>query len=108
MKLLIAPVASSCPRPLARITLFPYTTLFRSLQPGAAEREGYSADRGRVGLLHGGWRSEEHTSELQSRGQLVCRLRLEKQKRMIEQAGRLALMNAQGSGMIRFDCNVSG
>src|SRR5437773_6968114 len=79
-----------------RSTLFPYTTLFRSrLRPRAREmvrrvpREGRGQDpldpgdrEGPEGL-HGGAdprRSEEHTSELQSHHDLVCRLLLEKKK----------------------------
>src|SRR5439155_3715486 len=64
-----------------RSTLFPYTTLFRSDDRGAgsAERPGDAfADPG-AGTRDQG-RSEEHTSELQSRGHLVCRLLLEKKK----------------------------
>src|SRR2546422_5150955 len=63
-----------------RSTLFPYTTLFRSPGPHAAPPEppelaaGAAADLALV-------RSEEHTSELQSRLHLVCRLLLEKKKR---------------------------
>src|SRR6266702_8098141 len=57
-----------------RSTLFPYTTLFRS-----GERPGHiPVAQGEVGG-HVTARSEEHTSELQSRGHLVCRLPLEKQ-----------------------------
>src|SRR5437588_7638156 len=64
-------------RPPPRSTLFPYTTLFRSradvpLGAAAAHRE----DEHRVI----GARSEEHTSELQSHSDLVCRLLLEKKK----------------------------
>src|SRR5690625_6583523 len=68
-----------------RSTLFPYTTLFRSRlrppRPGAARR-GLRASRRRKPhpLLRRRGRSEEHTSELQSRGHLVCRLLLEKKK----------------------------
>src|SRR2546422_3426728 len=67
-----------------RSTLFPYTTLFRSLflegfEDGAGI--GKSAGDGTVGVrAHVGGRSEEHTSELQSRLHLVCRLLLEKKK----------------------------
>src|SRR3712207_7730925 len=89
-----------------RSTLFPYTTLFRSwrrlVDPGEREMIGRLAvHEGRaVGLLHAvmhanTWssapvcyledlyvaRSEEHTSELQSRQYLVCRLLLEKKKK---------------------------
>src|SRR3989449_8289977 len=66
-----------------RSTLFPYTTLFRSAQRevhqggGAAARELGARPHQRV-RLRGGVRSEEHTSELQSRLHLVCRLLLEK------------------------------
>src|SRR5260221_5083764 len=61
-----------------RSTLFPYTTLFRSMlqrlhQPGRGQR-GVHQQR------HAG-RSEEHTSELQSHSDLVCRLLLEKKKK---------------------------
>src|SRR5215475_10803022 len=60
-----------------RSTLFPYTTLFRSAPGRRWTAGGRSAGR-RPG---GRWRrSEEHTSELQSRENLVCRLLLEKKK----------------------------
>src|SRR5207253_8539214 len=65
-------------RPPPRSTLFPYTTLFRSLRVFVASDSGWhhaGVDRS-SGCT---WaRSEEHTSELQSRGRLVCRLLLEK------------------------------
>src|SRR5437660_6047787 len=68
-----------------RSTLFPYTTLFRSLQLAndwEAETLGEGpGGRDRVPLLNELLRSEEHTSELQSRGHLVCRLLLEKKKK---------------------------
>src|SRR5690349_22580858 len=69
-----------------RSTLFPYTTLFRSgeqLPHDHAEREhvGAAIDVGRHALLGRHVRSEEHTSELQSRRDLVCRLLLEKKKK---------------------------
>src|SRR5215203_7154246 len=57
-----------------RSTLFPYTTLFRT--PTAPCRAGR-----RLSRWSGCRRSEEHTSELQSRQYLVCRLLLEKKKR---------------------------
>src|SRR5258706_3884821 len=83
-----------------RSTLFPYTTLFRSVDHGLAGPAG-GAGRGHRGHGHGGGRdavrlpgpaparmaaaaaagrSEEHTSELQSLTNLVCRLLLEKKK----------------------------
>src|SRR5438874_7348898 len=72
-----------------RSTLFPYTTLFRSLAP-LAQGDQALVDGGvgvagqqEIGVLldHDRQRSEEHTSELQSRRDLVCRLLLEKKKK---------------------------
>src|SRR5437870_9113012 len=100
-------------RPPPRSTLFPYTTLFRSAQRvhDLARREvraeeplgdlalgqvvgGGEEQRGQLVALDEGHqaiadigekdRSEEHTSELQSRGHLVCRLLLEKKKKKKE------------------------
>src|SRR2546426_6892691 len=80
-----------------RSTLFPYTTLFRSAhvdrprRAHASQRSGrpWSSAPARTGLhfvgrvanSSGGHRSEEHTSELQSPCNLVCRLLLEKKKK---------------------------
>src|SRR5256885_6860417 len=81
-----------------RSTLFPYTTLFRSAYMGGlglgAWLLGRRADRhprpaalyGWLELAVGGFRSEEHTSELQSPCNLVCRLLLEKKKSIVTQA----------------------
>src|SRR5437660_8031760 len=66
-----------------RSTLFPYTTLFRSpdLEPlGEPPRDLREQRARRDRSDHTVGRSEEHTSELQSRGHLVCRLLLEKKK----------------------------
>src|SRR5258708_29761022 len=80
-----------------RSTLFPYTTLFRSLvhvrQRAAKQREGavglatraHANKRPSNGAAHGD-RSEEHTSELQSPDHLVCRLLLEKKKNNTRQS----------------------
>src|SRR3712207_7486506 len=78
-----------------RSTLFPYTTLFRS-PARAGEADDQPADRGVRGVLQDPvarleihevrqheQRSEEHTSELQSRQYLVCRLLLEKKKKQL-------------------------
>src|SRR2546422_4990131 len=87
-----------------RSTLFPYTTLFRSkvylLSAWPQTIGGRDLDRGAaaaVGLLLGGGvlRSEEHTSELQSRLHLVCRLLLEKKKKK-EHAHDIQLNAATG------------
>src|SRR2546430_7606516 len=92
-----------------RSTLFPYTTLFRSLAGGEFHgllqqddahvvQEERALGEERVGVPRGGLdgvgaagagvgrvvRSEEHTSELQSQSNLVCRLLLEKKKHAIE------------------------
>src|SRR2546429_5472671 len=84
-----------------RSTLFPYTTLFRSPTtvrarrgPGAAGRVRPACRKNSRGLGRGRLlarsldRSEEHTSELQSRLHLVCRLLLEKKKKTPDEAHR--------------------
>src|SRR3989442_9678967 len=85
-----------------RSTLFPYTTLFRSVPPVYQVHPLWSRSQlfGVVYAPHAGadfggseghWgRSEEHTSELQSRPHLVCRLLLEKKKR-----ARRVVLNVQ-------------
>src|SRR5437660_2022252 len=64
-----------------RSTLFPYTTLFRSLARRGSCPASFSRSQMSV-VRRSCQRSEEHTSELQSRGHLVCRLLLEKKKKM--------------------------
>src|SRR5438445_5708432 len=67
-----------------RSTLFPYTTLFRSHRSRLRSHPGSRLPPGRVPTWpgrRGSPRSEEHTSELQSRQYLVCRLLLEKKKK---------------------------
>src|SRR3712207_8705079 len=69
-----------------RSTLFPYTTLFRSPRGGRRARAGERGTRrvraARAAAARAGRdRSEEHTSELQSRQYLVCRLLLEKKNK---------------------------
>src|SRR2546430_9338911 len=70
-----------------RSTLFPYTTLFRSI-PAKSSAAATAVSLGwyeirRLGVAES--RSEEHTSELQSQSNLVCRLLLEKKKPVDEQ-----------------------
>src|SRR5256885_15429250 len=60
-----------------RSTLFPYTTLFRSACPAVRRSRGMRSARSYASCR----RSEEHTSELQSPCNLVCRLLLEKKKK---------------------------
>src|SRR5690348_17996794 len=64
-----------------RSTLFPYTTLFRSLLQIYIFFSWLELRALRPMLAHGAPRSEEHTSELQSPVHLVCRLLLEKKKK---------------------------
>src|SRR5438270_8714008 len=85
-------------RPPPRSTLFPYTTLFRSRgHPDPPADRGSvhpGAGRGDFGCEHSPafpryrpqCRSEEHTSELQSQSNLVCRLLLEKKKKKRKQS----------------------
>src|SRR5256885_12164986 len=83
-----------------RSTLFPYTTLFRSEPRKDGDTRGnsapphpaqsprlflrHAADPRELSQLADGGRSEEHTSELQSPCNLVCRLLLEKKKKKIQ------------------------
>src|SRR2546430_5994290 len=79
-----------------RSTLFPYTTLFRSVlgvhlhQPEARSVPGDAVDPVRRRLV----RSEEHTSELQSQSNLVCRLLLEKKKKTLQREKSTQQLNA--------------
>src|SRR2546422_7274705 len=63
-----------------RSTLFPYTTLFRSRPQGHSDSGWRRGCRDQGPLAGQRFRSEEHTSELQSRLHLLCRLLLEKKK----------------------------
>src|SRR5439155_26929933 len=81
-------------RPPPTSPLFPYTTLFRSVwvthhqseQPSLRHAAPYRQPGRRRPAVSSGYRSEEHTSELQSRGHLVCRLLLEKKKAATNQS----------------------
>src|SRR2546430_10055233 len=95
-----------------RSTLFPYTTLFRSLlfrklRPHGTYFSRVKPENGFSLLLeavaarakahpaaYGHWRSEEHTSELQSQSNLVCRLLLEKKKTITIRLIALTAANA--------------
>src|SRR5437660_2324735 len=91
-------------RPPPRSTLFPYTTLFRSLliiarlkrerrMLAECDAQGFVGNTMVFNATVQGvpLRSEEHTSELQSRGHLVCRLLLEKKKKKNTQRRRLTI-----------------
>src|SRR2546430_9673427 len=79
-----------------RSTLFPYTTLFRSenIRRSAAvavlQANGNANHRLRAQAARSLRRSEEHTSELQSQSNLVCRLLLEKKKKTFELSLRIS------------------
>src|SRR5690349_22829242 len=92
-----------------RSTLFPYTTLFRS---GRRSRRG-SRRRRYGGVRCPRSRSEEHTSELQSRRDLVCRLLLEKKKKnkhqthsTLEYYLKLDVLDADSASILYFICIV--
>src|SRR6201989_3200605 len=67
-----------------RSTLFPYTTLFRSMLKKSSNPQVYTFLANAYSTLKQPHRSEEHTSELQSHHDLVCRLLLEKNKAYAE------------------------
>src|SRR2546421_1500586 len=89
-----------------RSTLFPYTTLFRSFPAKRYRSRKYifrpkidrATTRKRVTASVSIFRSEEHTSELQSRSDLVCRLLLEKKKKSLgtDDLTRLRMTRRQG------------
>src|SRR2546429_3377694 len=84
-----------------RSTLFPYTTLFRSRHGRLAQRaqvRGHFLDLARQFRFA---RSEEHTSELQSRLHLVCRLLLEKKKKTTTHSLTTCTKNLSTSDMCR-------
>src|SRR5258706_3726559 len=74
-----------------RSTLFPYTTLFRSRGLGLVDAIAWCVDRTpSEDRLQSQLRSEEHTSELQSLTNLVCRLLLEKKNKLARARHRIA------------------
>src|SRR5258707_2670173 len=78
-----------------RSTLFPYTTLFRSYGRGSrasVRGRGRACSGDRAATPPHSRRSEEHTSELQSRQYLVCRLLLEKKKIRMSQTGLISAL----------------
>src|SRR2546430_7793625 len=92
-----------------RSTLFPYTPLFRShtgivarRQREALEQARFEARRLRTRQLDSTRRSEEHTSELQSQSNLVCRLLLEKKKKRLS-ASTVARLLAHRAGYVPHD-----
>src|SRR4051812_49889481 len=89
-----------------RSTLFPYTTLFRSELdrsfPGDGERDLDGAVGHEESVVAGVGRSEEHTSELQSHVNLVCRLLLEKKKNAAASAGTSNLRDGQRRSTVPF------
>src|SRR5260370_32639621 len=90
-----------------RSTLFPYTTLFRSVHCLVLLRDALNHhlspfERQPAALDHAQrGRSEEHTSELQSHLNLVCRLLLEKKKTMTKQAAKDAIPSTAAPTVLR-------
>src|SRR2546426_3955874 len=90
-----------------RSTLFPYTTLFRSLCCGAdfvafkAKQLGKGVKRVKI-VFYNQDRSEEHTSELQSPCNLVCRLLLEKKKKNSALAAHISTIEQYGCSTISY------
>src|SRR2546430_11777727 len=95
-----------------RSTLFPYTTLFRSamtvyLNPFYARASEQQRDLRQFVTTFGAGRSEEHTSELQSQSNLVCRLLLEKKKKRASRNCIPASMRADSISAERATHSVS-
>src|SRR2546427_6570343 len=90
-----------------RSTLFPYTTLFRSSrvldrrQGRRARAAVVAGDEDVVGVGLGDTRSEEHTSELQSQSNLVCRLLLEKKNNLTLPVPRHSLALPRHASAVR-------
>src|SRR2546430_3720911 len=89
-----------------RSTLFPYTTLFRSARPAqtSADASGRDSPPAHGSDDPGGHRrqsreprSEEHTSELQSQSNLVCRLLLEKKKKLVHRGYSVTIQISHSS-----------
>src|SRR2546422_8562674 len=87
-----------------RSTLFPYTTLFRSPHPPRVPLSG--SRRPADARRHRAPRSEEHTSELQSRLHLVCRLLLEKKKKLRRAPADRGPRPPPASGMLGGICKA--
>src|SRR5258708_16078320 len=86
-----------------RSTLFPYTTLFRSVQrPHGADSA--PTDSPGHSILHKRLRSEEHTSELQSPDHLVCRLLLEKKKTRISTGAENEMLTLTQQNVVNPRC----
>src|SRR3989442_8938985 len=90
-----------------RSTLFPYTTLFRSRRSQEGEWRCRPRSIAQAVIWKGrgsitAWaRSEEHTSELQSRPHLVCRLLLEKKKKNVEVSSSISKHRLYASSSVR-------
>src|SRR5438132_9847365 len=97
-------------RPPPRPTLFPYTTLFRSpmsAKPSSVAAAAHFPTRPATG--NGLQRSEEHTSELQSHSDLVCRLLLEKKKHPLthtQHGPRAAAERTEGGGIMFLEASA--
>src|SRR2546426_7413896 len=86
-----------------RSTLFPYTTLFRSLAQRLDHRHAERQVRHEA-AVHDVHRSEEHTSELQSPCNLVCRLLLEKKKKKNKNSRQAIAYHYYTTRFVAFNC----
>src|SRR5437868_12794551 len=84
-----------------RSTLFPYTTLFRSHSSSRRAGSAGGPAPSRTRSPASSWRSEEHTSELQSRFDLVCRLLLEKKKKKKKKIKLIKIIQKQSISKIQ-------
>src|SRR5207249_9729083 len=97
-----------CPSPrglrdIGRLSSCAESGAAASSKPGRSSR--LSRLRGRIRNRRGGLRSEEHTSELQSRFDLVCRLLLEKKKKKI--TNHVMLIQNKTQAPLQHDCNTT-
>src|SRR5947199_2628001 len=91
-------------RPPPRSTLFPYTTLFRSLMPAPSSLTRIRLfPPSSISMRTAPARSEEHTSELQSLRHLVCRLLLEKKKKKTQYKKETQILGAPPSHITTID-----
>src|SRR5438105_8341090 len=84
-----------------RSTLFPYTTLFRSTISSSRLRRRFSETKLLRPTSKRALRSEEHTSELQSRVDLVCRLLLEKKKKKKKTITKITRVHIQTNEVLK-------
>src|SRR2546422_5075309 len=90
-----------------RSTLFPYTTLFRSRRSVGVAPSANDSVSLRASTHDREWRSEEHTSELQSRLHLVCRLLLEKKNTCLIRRNHTACRGLVGARQLQRQVSIA-